>query len=1351
MKNIFQLLITSIALMTVINCGGGGGSISVLPTTDAYDETAPINAQMDILWVVDPSRSMRQNVQSVNDNIDTFVSDFVTKGYDFKMGVISTAAWAKLAYDADSTLPSQLSTVFNKFHQGECIGQDTTIPVIDDGSGSSVFEYTELFRKNFDVYGLALNTSGCGLNHLTGYAPVAGNVFDGVTDTVRSKIAEYVNDERPLQSIESFLGEDGTGGNGFLRPNAFLAVIIISDEMDASRTNLSPATAYNPEDPTNRTAGSFISYLDSLKAGDRSKYAVYSIINQDLEGANNNISKLVAEQTGGLAFDIQSTREEYQTFLSQIKGNILTSASVYSFQREPIVASIDVQIIKDGGVLITVPKAPTTGPNSGLGWTFDGNYGAFGGLFFDGEDFIPSEGDEVIVRFTPTSLSPTEVKAPFINISNNSVLEREPIGESVGTISIFNLDVGPNDEVEYTIEDEVNSDFELNSSTGELTTKVIFDAESEKKSLVRVNAVVTRKDSMGVTTGTVPLPPRDFNIAIIDIADTVPAANIINQQFVISDFSGDNVVITGVLSRAVSGMDVSETHAFTFDASILTALNEGIVVNNSATGAFTYTIPKSSISSFPLTRVIPYTVTGSTHNVVGVDNFDSSTLTLTVSDSNSAPEYFNPICPEGGYDYCDGTTVRPNTEGVFFGAIPLTAADITVSGTTGGDEDGLIAGNANFRSGPNAQGAHEVLIEFPDDKIYEVGCVQITRDDNSSLGNIVYQVLTPDATRPVTREVIPVGIGTSRSNFKNAVQPGAQGACNTLSTNYFTIYTAGRFIGGGIKIIRPSGSLNAAGHADLRLDQIRVFGIEAKFNEIPLEDHFRDLDGDNLTYIITDAFGEGPGPGWASIDNGTKTLNLLPPTSVNEFIGIIAQDGTEPGSKEAFVAIKVVGSGGESTANSAPISLLALDDAKRGGISLKRFGGGQEVANPLLDNSIRHGEGDNFIIDPYAGQDLRDAIVDSGLCTPATEAPLTNATGTCDLQSGTYQTNPNTTIPEDIRDLLPINQIAHFGDTYGRENGWSTTPIYVNDKYPQGASTYCNQSVAANGRINPCINTTRAYGETYTGYFVPAQTGVYRFRSSTPVDDIVRLLMAPTEYVEDLMPVITSNHTGVNNLTASLYNILGDARVANQEFSPNNHPAAGHDTSIFYKELYEAPAIPLANQGSYRKGYTYLKQGNVYAFEIRFQEGAGDVRFAFEYNRKDLNCDPNNASPTGSCWDGWAAMDTSILVPSDGDSAHTPLVIPVASNVVSFNASTLFYDAELDVLDYTARLVTPNGDVYNDGSIAQIGLSINLLSGQLTGTLANMPAQNKPRIVIKAKERRFGGQETESLPIKFEE
>ena len=118
-------------------------------------------------------------------------------------------------------------------------------------------------------------------------------------------------------------------------------------------------------------------------------------------------------------------------------------------------------------------------------------------------------------------------------------------------------------------------------------------------------------------------------------------------------------------------------------------------------------------------------------------------------------------------------------------------------------------------------------------------------------------------------------------------------------------------------------------------------------------------------------------------------------------------------------------------------------------------------------------------------------------------------------------------------------------------------------------------------------------------------------------------------------------------------------------------------------------------------------------------------------------------------------MDASVVVPDRGVStAHTPFVIPITGgDIVNLEARDLFYDAELDLLEYTARLVNADGTSFGTGQINSIGLGIGLLSGTLEGTLTPgflaIPEADRPRIVFRATERNSGNF-AESLPIKLQ-
>jgi hypothetical protein len=1327
-KFLYRLMFISTVMIINSSCGGGGGSISVLPTTDAFDETElDFSPEMDILWVVDPSRSMKAEIETVQNNIQDFIGDFITKGYDYRMGVISTAAWSHQAYlagqDTDILDGGGGTPLFARLHRGDCTNfANLGDAVLSPSTASDIGTFINKFKTNFDVYGIALDTSGCGLDFFSNFAPVPGNIFASYNAGDRSELSVYVGDERPLQSLQTFLEADP----GFLRPNAYLAVIIISDEVDGSRDSLLPSLTFAPniegQAPIagNHTAAQYRSFLSGLKGGNDKKFGIFSIVNQALPGINISAEAAGAENT----FDINAERSVYISNLNKIRGEILTSATTYPLGREPIVSTIAIQIIGINGLAIDVPKS--TGPGV-EGWTYDPNNGEFGSIAFIGTQYTPAQGDGIIIDYTPKFLSEGQVNDPYLLLSNNRVQENSIDTTVVGTVSQINRTIGPADVAVYSIDSAIPAGyFSIDPSTGVITVDRglnDLDAESISKHQLTVKLNVTKED---LTTYEL---ERVFTISVTDVPDVAPQAS--DFEIVVSESTSlpnGNIVINGNVTFYVSSLDASEVHTYELVGGPIA----GMVFNSN--GSFTYTVNRASLGlSIGNDYELPfqYQVTGTNlvtgepiPGVLPATDTDVANANIKITAANNIPTYLSVTNPING-----GNTITPNNDGIAFGQIPLVETDVTVTGAfTGSIADFIGAGNANLYSGADANLVHEINITFPDSDLYEVSCVRLYRDGSSSLGNMIYQIQTGGGSSiPISREVFPVGL-TGNSN--RPVPANAQGACATLSSSYFTVYTDRDYIGGKLRMIRPFGAKNPQGDSNIKLDRIQVFGTEARFTEIDLFEHFEDDDiiggvngnGDTLTFYVTDAFGEGPAPGWASIV-GTQ-LRLLPSASVNDTLGILAVDVS---GAEAFTTIKVVGSGGGTVSNAPPISLLKLDDTKRGGLSMRRWGGSNTTASCTVpggkDNLIVHSEIDNFIESPFSASSLYYDIADTGL-------------------------NPE--------------QAPHMGDIRSgeTENGWCSATVHEDDKYPTASTAFCsstNFNTAGNiGKIIPCINAARSYGEIYSGYFVPAVTGVYKFRTKT-VDNTTMLRIAPTEYHEDTTRIFLANWVDGNLETAlrSLINYptedLGSSAAQNSEFagsgtgtSLTNYRAIPYDTNIFF-DLNGIPSASNYNN-NYTKGYMYMTQGNVYAFEMRFGEGGGAVVFNFEFNRKDLD---------SSTWDGWAAMDASVVVPDRGlTTAHSPFLLPIGGgNIINFESKDLFYDAELDLLEYSARLVNSDGTIFGTGKIADIGLNIGLLSGTLGGTLnatfTSLPAESKPRVVFRATER-FGGAFAESLPIKFE-
>src|SRR5882724_6287677 len=76
-----------------VGCGSHP-SYSILPSGQAFKQSASsFNNQLDILWVVDNSGSMAPLQTNMTTNFSSFISNFQTLGYDFRMAVTGTDAY----------------------------------------------------------------------------------------------------------------------------------------------------------------------------------------------------------------------------------------------------------------------------------------------------------------------------------------------------------------------------------------------------------------------------------------------------------------------------------------------------------------------------------------------------------------------------------------------------------------------------------------------------------------------------------------------------------------------------------------------------------------------------------------------------------------------------------------------------------------------------------------------------------------------------------------------------------------------------------------------------------------------------------------------------------------------------------------------------------------------------------------------------------------------------------------------------------------------------------------------------------------------------------------------------------
>ena len=220
------------------------------------------NNKVDIIWVIDNSGSMSGEQNALAQNFESFIDAFVTNSSDYKMGITTT--------DTD---------LFN--HDGEFQGE---VPILHSGMSP-----TEV-KSNFMI-----------------------NVKVGIKGS-------YL--ERGLLAAQLALGKNSISGSknyNFLRPEAFLAIIIVSDENDSS-------------------TGTVQSYVDSIKIF-KSKpvdLAIYSIINKSglryMDASN---------ATGGFYEDIAS---DFSQSLLNIGTDIVELMKSFKLNNLPVISTIEVKV-----------------------------------------------------------------------------------------------------------------------------------------------------------------------------------------------------------------------------------------------------------------------------------------------------------------------------------------------------------------------------------------------------------------------------------------------------------------------------------------------------------------------------------------------------------------------------------------------------------------------------------------------------------------------------------------------------------------------------------------------------------------------------------------------------------------------------------------------------------------------------------------------------------------------------------------------------------------------------------------------------------------------------------------------
>lgn len=310
------------AIAMLAGCNKGADSFSLLADAEDYKQQAVfIPKKIDILWVIDNSGSMETSQNALASNFQAFIERFNQSNYDFRMAVTTTEAWEK------------------QFHT------NSTKALIKDGA---VLQTNPKIETHSGVFVMDKNTAN--INSVFSTNIKQGTLGNG--------------DERAFESFKQTLLEPGN--SAFRRDEAFLAVIIVSDEED-----FSGSSEFDFENASKNY--SVQSYADFLSTFTKSSvygknFSVSTISVPDAacktqlstDGFLRKISSRLpelADLTGGVKGSLCSNFGET---LELISDSIIQLSAVFKLSREPQPDTIAISV--DG---VPVQQDATNG------WTYN--------------------------------------------------------------------------------------------------------------------------------------------------------------------------------------------------------------------------------------------------------------------------------------------------------------------------------------------------------------------------------------------------------------------------------------------------------------------------------------------------------------------------------------------------------------------------------------------------------------------------------------------------------------------------------------------------------------------------------------------------------------------------------------------------------------------------------------------------------------------------------------------------------------------------------------------------------------------------------------------------------------------
>ncbi len=254
--------------------GNGGPNASKDPNAtevcyaeEKFQQTAEQTKKIDILWVIDNSGSMADEQKALGENFDSFIKGFISKNVDFKMAITTT--------DTSS-----------EAKKGAIVPGSTTALT----SAAAKADEQKFYENFLSMVQVGIKGSGY---------------------------------EKGLAATEGFVSKY----SNWIRPEAYLAVVILSDEEDQS----SEAVKF---------------YVDNLKAqkSQEGLVKVYTIVNaNDVNTGGNTIGHVRYEEASKLtAGKMSDIMDRFDNVLLEMGDSIIDLLDSFALAGKPADGSLKV-------------------------------------------------------------------------------------------------------------------------------------------------------------------------------------------------------------------------------------------------------------------------------------------------------------------------------------------------------------------------------------------------------------------------------------------------------------------------------------------------------------------------------------------------------------------------------------------------------------------------------------------------------------------------------------------------------------------------------------------------------------------------------------------------------------------------------------------------------------------------------------------------------------------------------------------------------------------------------------------------------------------------------------------------